>query len=172
MNLKRKKKRALTILFTLIVALCLVWRVIPRSFSQVISVDAAAISSITCTASTGGIAYGAPYIDYYSLPTCNAEDEHFDEIIGLLTQTAYCPDLRNLLPWPTTQVRGDGTDGASLFVVWGNAAGENCAIHFLAEDMIGVSTADQAGVTIYHPTDRDILPLLVAYIQTHGTKTA
>lgn len=170
MNWKINKKKVLTILLALIVAAGLVWRLVPRSFSRVIFADADAISSLTCTATTTGIAHGAPDIAYYSLPTLNAGDAQFDEIMELLTQTAYRPDFRNLLPWSTTVVVDD-VYGADIIITWDSAEGERCTISYLAEDIIRVRTAHH-GSGIYHPTDRDVLPLLVEYIQTHGTKTA
>ena len=104
MNQIDKKKIVVAVLLVIL----LWWRFIPRSFSEVISVDASKVISYACTVNICGIDDNAiPFVQPYDLGTVKKGDEGFEDVLSILDKIGYCPDFRNLLSWAITKVESD-----------------------------------------------------------------
>ncbi len=169
--MKITKRKIALFALAVFLLISLIWRVLPHSLSDVVSIDTSEISKLTCNATISGVLDGEPFIDTYSMLNLTSDGEHFSEIIKILNSTSYRQDFRNLLPLPITSVSGDGsTRSANFSFSWGDAQEQTCHISYLDKNIISVSHRGNDGFKIYHPTDHAAINLLVEYLQLHGAK--
>ena len=170
MNQIDKKKIVVAVLLVILLG----WRFIPRSFSDVISVDTSKVINYACSVNICGIDDNAmPFVQPYDLETVKKGDENFEDVFSVLDKTGYRPDFRNLLPWAITKVESDddlNEMNAIVVLVWGNEPNDNCIVHFLEDDKVSVSLGKRDGYLIYHPTNSETLKELVEYIKLHGVE--
>lgn len=172
MNKSRKIIWITLSIIILLFGILLVWRLWPRSLADILSVDSSEYTHIVCNASVSSVEDGEPSIESYQLQTLEPDMEEFDVVLEILNHTKYCPEYRNLLPWPITSVEsGDLYEGMSVNVllVWGDSSTENAYISFLSKDCVAVSIATEEGYQVFHPTDTEALDELATYIKLHNT---
>lgn len=169
--MKISKKKIAIVAIVVLIAAFLSWRLWPHSFADVISADADSVTSLTCSASFSGLSDGGPLITNYTLESLTLNEGEFQGVIKILNDTSYRQDFRNLIPWPISSVGSDGRYdecSATITLVWGDVATENCSVSFLSDSILSVNNGTDDGFLIYHPTDRTALNKLANYIQLHG----
>lgn len=174
-NVKKKRAIILIIAAAALVICLLGWRLWPHSLSAIISVEKNALTSIACQVAVSGNENGKPFIDSYTLSELSPQDTGFGEIVEILDSSDYRQDFRNLLPWRINSVGSVNTSvntylSASVVLVWGNGENDSCFISLHGESIIAVSLDTEAGLKIYHPTNREMLGALVEYMQAHGNE--
>lgn len=163
-----RKKIAVIVAVVLIICL-LGWRFWPHSFSTVISVEKNTLTNIACHVSVMGVEKGKPFINTYMLSELSPQDTDFEKIVEILDSSDYCQDFRNLLPWKIDSVGANNTNlSATVVLVWGNGENESCFISLYDRSVISISFENEAGLRVYHPTNRKMLKTLAEYLQTHG----
>mgnify|MGYP000513687338 CR=1 FL=1 len=173
MNIKIKAKRIILLFLAVFVIILGTWCLWPHPLAKVILSDTDTVTSLACNVNISGIETGGtPFIDSYALQELSKNNEHFTAIMGILNSSEYRQDIRNLSPWPITEVTADGKytgKSANVFLVWGNTEEETCYLHFAGNSVI-VSRGVEDRLLIYRTTNPDILNKLLEYLQTHGTK--
>ena len=168
----RKHIKKIVIILLAVIALCVcVWRLLPHSFEDIISIDENTIVSLACTANINGLDEdGTAFIDNYILQALPADNNDFMAIIDILNQSEYRQSFQNLLPWAITSVSSSGTSmQANIFLTWGNTEKETCFLTILDDGKVVVSLEKNNELLIYHATDRSMLEQLVNYAQENGT---
>lgn len=171
--MKRKHLKIAITVFAVLFIVLMGWRIWPCSFSDIISEDKSSIIYCTTAARIGGIKDGEPVSDSYSMNN-HETDENLKGLLEILDSSAYQPDFRNLLPGSISSVEADKNyDDRNAIVVlgWGNSKEEYVEIQFLSSSIIAVKREGDPGFMIYHPTDRNLLDSLIAYIQENGDKS-
>lgn len=165
-----KKRYIVLLVFILLVAGLLTWRLWPRSLASLLPDDAYAFTGFDAIATD--IVYG---VSPSSLRTYRLEDgEQTDGVIAdlldILKTSDYRPSFRNLLPWGKgSLVSGNDYDGRSAtvhFYIVEDQTPRSFYVQFLGRSLVAISTEDGWGV--YHATNPETLTALVEYIQTHG----
>lgn len=168
-----KRAKILIIVLAVVLLSGLTWRLMPRALSDVISVNAEAVTSLSCAAMVHSNVDGVASTDSAVIPSVTAETAAFQAIMEILNDTGYRPDVRNLLPWRTTSVRGTGGTGSTvtLMLVWGETAEECCSMTVLDHKTISVSSGMRAGLLVFHPSNRDTLDALIDCVRLYGAST-
>ena len=171
-DMRKHIKKIVIILLAAIVLCACLWRLLPHSFADIISVDESAISSLACTANISGLNNDSePFIDNYELQALTDGSKDFTAIIDLLNRSEYQKSFQNLLPWAITSVRSSGSSmNANIFLTWGSTEKETCFLTVLGDGKVVVSLGKSNGFFVYHATDHSMLEQLVNYIQENGTK--
>ena len=166
------KKRIISIVFAILVIGTLAWRFWPHSFSEVTPVEKEAVLGFSGGAIIQKMENGQIYQDTYQLDIHEPQDDRVGEILELLTSSDYRQDFRNLLPWDIGSVGADknfdGRTVTTLFT-WGSEKDHYISIQFLSPTVVAVSIGGEE-FRVYHPTNKQVLSDLVAYLQTNGTK--
>ena len=165
-----KKRYIVLLVFILLVAGLLAWRLWPQSLVSILPDDAYAFTGFDAIATD--IVYG---VSPSSLRTYRLEDgEQTDGVIAdlldILKTSDYRPSFRNLLPWGKgSLVSGNDYDGRSAtvhFYIVEDQTPRSFYVQFMGRSLVAISTEDGWGV--YHATNPETLTALVEYIQTHG----
>ena len=170
--MKKHIKKIVIILLAVIALFVCVWRLLPHSFEDIISIDENTIVSLACTANISGLDEdGTAFIDNYALQSLADDSKDFAAIIDILNQSEYQQSFQNLLPWAITSVSSSGSSmQANIFFTWGNTEEETCLLAFQDDGKVVVSLGKNNGLLVYHATDSSMLKQLVGYMQENGTK--
>ena len=167
-----KKRIGLTI--AIVIAVLIIgligWRFWPQSASSVMSVSEDTITSFAAYGMLDSFEMG--YYDLYSINSPAPISNEPREILEILAMSKYQQDFRNLLPWGVDGVSADKNyDGnmVTLSLYFQDKQGY-IEFQFLSNSIVVVRTSDQPNMRIYHPTNRETMYELIAYLQTHGTK--
>ena len=165
-------KKIVIILLAAIVLFACVWRLLPHSFADIISVDESTIISLACTATINGLDEdGTAFIDTYELQALTNGSKDFTAIIDILNQSEYQQSFQNLLPWAITSASSSNISmNANIFLTWGNTEKETCFLTVLDDGKVVVSLGKSNGLFAYHVTDSSMLEQLVNYMQENGSK--
>ena len=168
---KRIKKIVIILLAAIVLCAC-AWRLLPHSFSDILSVDESAVISLACTATISGLdEAGTACIDTYALQALPDGSKDFTAIIEILNQSEYRQSFQNVLPWAITSVSSGGSSmQATIFLTWGNTEKEACLLAFPGDGKVVVSLRKSNTLLVYHATDRSMVERLVAYVQENGAK--
>lgn len=164
------RKRLFIVGAAVLAAGLMTWRLWPRSLSQVLGAEPRQVRSMACSASVSGVSEGEAVIDSDLLQDLSPEQADFQAVMEILDGTGYRPDFRNLLPWPVCNVGAEGShQSASVTLAWGSGAAESASITLQSDRQAVVSPGGaEEGLLIFHPTDRETLDELTAYLQAHG----
>lgn len=158
------RKRVVTILVITAIVGLLTWRFWPTTITNIISVPADSITSLSAHAYVPQ--FQEQREDVYYIETEQANNENIQDILEILGTSGYRRDYRNLLPWGIDGVDSDKNyDGhrVSLLFVWGEENDQCLHIQFLSHSIIAVSTPERSGFQIYHPTNEETLYELIEY---------
>ena len=163
-----KKRYIVLIVFILLVAGLLTWRLWPRSLASLLPDDAYSFTSVSASAMADVFEGGYPTFRHFRLE--DDEQTAANELLDILKTSDYRPSLRNLLPWTTgSLVSGNDYDGRSVMLHFFFVDGQSprsFAVQFLGRSLVSISSED--GWSVYHATNPETLTALVEYIQTHG----
>ena len=169
--MKKRLKIAIAMIFALLICSLFIWRLWPHSFTDVISTDESAITSITCTSTISGLdGSGTPFISNYALQSLEKGSEEFNAVLDIVKSCEYRPDFQNLLPWAITSYSFGGNKTAIVSLIWGDNPGDNGFLQFGVDGQVVVSVGSNKGFKVYYTTDDSILDTLVAFVQEHGTE--
>lgn len=155
-----------------VVIIALIYRQLsPQSLLDILSVEQASITDISCTASISGInGDGEVYTEQFSW---QSNDESLHDMMQILDTTQYRGDIRNLFPWSmerfSTGTQYDGTT-AHVLLVWGDEPTESAYVSFFGGGPVSVSLSDEKGFLLFHPTNTEILQHLMDYVRLNGTQ--
>ena len=171
-NMRKHIKKIVMILLAAVVLCACVWRLLPHSFADIISVDESTITSLACAATISGLDKdGTPFIDTYELQALTDGSKDFIAIIDILNQSGYQQNFQNLFPWAITSVGSNGNSkNANIFLAWGDTEKETCYLTIHGDGKVVVSLGENNGFLVYHATDSSMLNQLVNYVQKNGTK--
>ena len=170
--MKKQIGLIIKIVVALFIVCMLVWRFLPQSFSDLISIDKTSVTNFSASARVQRLENGEIHTDTYSINT-EQHGNRSGDVIDILATSRYKQDFRNLLPWSADSVEADKNyDGRNLVLVFsvGNQKDEWLHIHYLSSSIIAVSVGTEDGFRIYHPTNRKTLDELTEYFQAHGIK--
>ena len=164
------KKRILTIFAAVLMAALCLWRLWPRSFTNILDVDADAFRTISVHVSEFGITDNSPTIDVYRLDLPSPDADGYAAVLSILQDTSFRPDFRNLLPWDILTV-GSGTKNithsANVMLTWGDGD-DSCYLSFHGDRIVSFDIRGNTGYLIYHPTNRAVLTALAEYAKANG----
>ena len=164
-----KKRYIALIVFAVLVAALIVWRLWPQSLSSILPDDANNFSNVYAATEETVFESGYPNFLHYRLED---GEQAAKEILDILNTSDYRPDFRNLLPWSDGSMKsGNDYDGRSAtvhFYIVQDQTPRSLYIQFMGRSQVSISTEDSWGV--YHATNPETLTALVEYIQTHGNK--
>lgn len=163
-----KKRYIVLLVFILLVAGLLTWRLWPQSLVSILPDDSYSFTGFDAIATD--IVYS---VSPSSLRTYRLEDKEqttANELLDILKTSDYRPSFRNLLPWGKgSLVSGNDYDGRSAtvhFYIVEDQTPRSFYVQFMGRSLVAISTEDGWGV--YHATNPETLTALVEYIQTHG----
>ncbi len=152
----------LVVLGSLVLTFAL-WRLVPRSFSTVFGPQMPQNMSVAFSQAGFETVDGElqPTVSFWVIESARQGDAAFDEIMSILQNAGYRPDIVNLLPWSPDSYEsgtGDGTITVS-FDVGGSMFGFSDMVTF---------QHDYAGCTCWHFADAAAFDELVNCIKTYG----
>ena len=171
--MKKRIRLIITIIIASLIVCLLIWRFLPQSFSNLISVDENTITNFSSSVMVQSLENGQTHTDTYQITKTEQLGNEPGDILEILSTSKYQQDFRNLLPWSADSIEADKNyDGRTVLLVFsvGNQKDEWVQIYYLSSSIIAVSVGREDGYRIYHPTNHKTLDELVEYIQTHGTK--
>lgn len=171
-NMRKHIKKIAIILLAIIILCACVWRLLPYSFADIISVDESAIISLACTANLSGLDKdGTAFIDDYELQALTDGNKDFIAIIDILNQSEYQQSFQNLLPGTITSAGSSGRSmNANIFLTWGNTEKETCFLTVHGNGKVVVSFGKNNELLVYHATENFMLEQLVNYVQENEIK--
>ena len=162
-----KKRYIVLLVFILLVAGLLAWRLWPQSLVSILPDDAESFPNVYATAMVSALENSTPDLLNYRLED---GEQAVQELLDILNTSDYRPAFRNLLPWTKGALSsGSDYDGRSVILSFYVSEGQSrrdFTIQFLGRSQVSISTEGSWGV--YHATNPETLTALVEYIQTHG----
>ena len=165
----KKRIRLISIIIILaLVIFLLIWRLLPQSFSSLISVNESSITSFSAYGMFQNFEEG--HCDLYSINEPAPISFEPGEILEILATSGYQQDFRNLLPWGVDAVAADNNyDGNMVTLSLYFQDKQGCIeFQFLSNSIVAVSTSEQPDMRIYHPTNSATFDKLVDYLLVHG----
>ena len=165
-----KKRYIVLLVFILLVAGLLAWRLWPRDLSSLLPEDAYAFTCFDALATD--IVYTGSSADFrtFRLEDGAQTDGVAADLLDILKTSDYRPDFRNLLPWTDGSVVGgndyDGRSATVHFYIVQDQTPRSFYVQFMGRSQVAISSGDHWG--IYYATNPETLTALVEYIQTHG----
>lgn len=166
--MKKRLTFVIAIIATVLILCLLVWRLLPQSFSSLISVSENNITSFSAYGMFQN--YEEGHCDLYSINSPAPISSDPGEIMEILAMSEYQQDFRNLIPWGVDGVSADKNyDGRmiTLSLYFQDKQGY-IEFQFLSNSIVVVRTSNQPDMRIYHPTNSATFYKLVEYLQTHG----
>ncbi len=172
--MKKRLKLIITIIVIALIIYIPIWRFLPRSLSDLMSVDENSIKIVSISAQVFNInAPGTSHYEQYHLEEMEQQRNMSKEIVDILSTSSYRQDFRNFWSWGLKSISADRNyDGRTVLLAFNieNPKGEVGFIHFLSSSLILVYGEGTVGYHIYHPTNNATISMLIDYIQTHGVK--
>ena len=151
-----------------------IWRIWPRSLSDLFSFDEKSIEIVSVSAQILNInAPGQSHYEHYSLKDMKQKSNMSKEIVDILSTTEYREDFRNLWPWGLKSITANRNyDGRHVILSFNikNEKGEFGHINYTTSNLITIQVMSKLGMCVYHPTNSETLDVLVEYIKEHGVK--
>lgn len=174
--IRQMRKRVLIVILTIITILLLGWRLWPHSLYDIFQIEQGSISSlsisVTESAVKNGHPFSHPFINRYDLNGLSSDSNDYSAILSILENSQYRSDFRNLLPWDINVVSSSNSKckySAYITLCWSNTKTNYSGLGFLnvsATDLEG-----ENGFLIFHPTNRNTLDNLAAYLIEHGERS-
>lgn len=170
------KKRIGLIVAIVVAALIiclLIWRFLPHSLSNAISVDENSIIGFSAYAMVSRFEDGQSYTDTYRIDNTDQQSHKPEKMIEILATSGYQQDFRNLLSWGIDSVASDKNyDGSTVTLSFysENAETEYFEIQFLSSSIAVVTTEAHPSFRIYHPTNHKTMYDLIEYVKNYGIK--
>lgn len=168
-----RKRNMLVAAALVVVAAAFVWRMWPHSLADILDSGEEPYDAISVSVTEFGAPGGSLSMEVYELETASLEDDRYWSVLSIVEGGKFRADFRNLLPWGNHTVSsssGNITHSANL--AFADSQGDwVCHITFHGDRTVSVSVGDSAGFLIYHPTDRDTLSRLVAYVKDNQTSS-
>lgn len=167
-----KKGRCVCLIVAVIIVLIGVgFRVYPHTLTHVINIEQEELKSMACAATIAKLdTNGESSIQGYELQSLEKGSSKFEAILGILNDTSYQSDYRNLLPWEISNVGGDGSVTISIYLI-GKTAEDSCWISFHGDDLVTVTRADETDILVFHATNTNAVDALVEYVKMHGIES-
>lgn len=164
-----KKKHLIIGFFVLflLVALFILWRMFPHPFSALLSSYEDDFTGFSGVMHIAAVENGNPRMDAYQIrPSDNAE--MMQELAALLESSKYRNDFRNLLPWDAaSSSKNSNHDVRTVAFTFTGAQTDRISVIFQEGNVL---IANGAGISIYHPTNPELLDKIEAYMKHYGEK--
>lgn len=159
------KKKWIHVILALLAVLIALWCLIPQNTFGLLNVDRDQVSRAYITVMDSS----AMTIDSYQANTEDLDSAALEELLDILEGKGCRPDIRNLLPWKTQELRAMGNHyNASVTLIWDSEPGNACHLTFLKPEELGVSR--NGGFDVYHPVDETTLEKLHDFAVKYGAK--
>lgn len=165
------KKKALIALALAVATLAFAWRLWPHSLGDILESGDEPYGAISVRVTEFGAPDGSLSMESYKLDAASLEDGRYWEILSIVEGSKFRSDFRNLMPWGVDTVSsGPENIVYSASIVFADAEG-NWARHitFHGDRKVSVRNGGDSGLLVFHPTDRDMLGQLVAYVKENGS---
>ena len=163
-----KKRIIIGVVIALVLGV-LLWRFIPRSASTVIPVDKSDVTSFAAISMVGRNLLGEPNFSIYRIDSADATTQNIHDFLEILKTSRYQPDFRNLLPWGMDSISADRNYDSRTITMQFACGDDYLDITFHSPTIITISTKNESGFRIYHPTNKDTITKLVEYLEANGT---
>ena len=165
-----KKKRVIVIILVLITAALLVWRIWPHSLREIIGANDEPFDEISVSITEFGVDNSSLQMDVYKVEISPDAGALYDQLLSLIEETKFRPDLRNLLPWNIHTVSSGHkniTHSANITLTGAGLDG-GCHITYHGHRIVSFRTEANSSFLIYHPVNRAALDQLVVFTKEHG----
>lgn len=143
------------------------WRFWPCSATGLGVPEAGTVTELSLYGMVGRFENGqSSHVNYTMYANDTAQ---IGEILALLNTCRYQQDFRNLWPWGIDSVGSDGNYDSRTVEVGISTGDTYLSIRFLSPTIVAVSSSRWSGYRIYHPTNRQAMDAVIAYLQQHGT---
>ncbi len=159
------KKKWVNLVLILPVVFIALWCLIPQNTFGLLRMEREQVSRAYVTMLDSGLTA----IDSYQVNTEDLDSAALEELLDILEGKGCRPDIRNLLPWKTQELRAMGSHyNASVTLIWGSDPEKACHLTFLRPEECGVSRS--GGFDVYHPVDESTLEKLHDFAVKYGEK--
>lgn len=173
---KQMRKRVLIVILAILTILLLGWRLWPHSLYDIFEIGEGSISSLRVSVTESGVRIenhlGHPYINGYNLNALSSDSNDYSAILSILEDSQYRSDFRNLSPWAINRVSSSNRKySATITFCWSNTKTSYGDLGFLSDEKVSVGSEGKNGFLIFHPTNRNTLEKLAAYLIEHGERS-
>lgn len=174
--IKQMRKRVLIVILAILTILLLGWRLWPHSLYDIFQIRQGSISSLSVSVTESGVKIenhlGHPFINRYDLNALSSDSNDYSAILSILEDSQYRSDFRNLLPWAINGASSSNSKySATITFCWSKTKTSYGDLGFLSDEKVSVGSDGKNGCLIFHPTNRDTLDNLAAYLIEHGERS-
>jgi len=174
--IKQIRKRVLIVTLMITALLLFGWRLWPHSLYDIFEIAEGSIFSLSISVAESGVKIenhlGHPFINSYDLNALSSDSNDYSAIMSILEDSQYHSDFCNLLPWDINGASSSNSKySATISLCWSNTKTNYGCLGFLSGKKASAVLDGKNGCLIFHPTNRNTLDNLAAYLIEHGKRS-
>ncbi len=162
-----KKKKVIQWLLGAALAALLLWLFVPQSIYTAMDVPEGSVRR-GCVAVLETVFEGTEQdTRFYQVNTEDLDGDILEELLSILEENGFRPDLRNLLPWKTGDLSASGQKYImDIDLIWGSDPERAVHIVTLEPETFGINAGN--GFRVFHPADPATREKLYQFVKIYG----